>query len=76
MPLRGQVVFWRNIVQIESCLESQNERKIERRSKRFDRERERKVLKKLSASAAKNFERSKALDRTNRGKEKLEKTGL
>ena len=33
----------------------------ERRSKRFERERERKVLQKLSASSVKIFERTKAL---------------
>ena len=50
---------------IDIDLEFQNERKIERRSKRFERERDRKVLKILSssgsASAADFSERTKAL---------------
>ena len=37
---------------IDIDLELQNERKIERRSKRFEREQERKVLKILSASGS------------------------
>ena len=44
------VVFEYIIYYIDNDLEFQNERKIERRSKRFERERERKVLKFLSAS--------------------------
>ena len=44
-----------NLKALKSILESENERKIERRSKLFEREREREVLKKLRVSASANF---------------------
>ena len=45
-------------------LKIQNERKIERRSKRFERERERKVLQKLSVSASANFPAERKRERS------------